>query len=132
MVHEAAPYRIDRVLHLQAMRKMISVAYVAGAALLLPFVGVPTVAAASVGVMAADFNSCGYEPRSTMRLRSGPGEKYVTIGLLHRGDSVSTLQAKGAWYKVSLDGPSSSGLKSGRTGWVDRTNLRPNVCVQLN
>ncbi|MFJ1551200.1 SH3 domain-containing protein [Streptomyces sp. NPDC088246] len=127
------PVSADRLLYRVWGDRAPRRAFAAGAALLLPVVGATAATAATPSAsMAGDFNSCGYEPTTTIRLRSGPGGKCSAIGQLHRGDSVTALQAKGVWYKVSLGVPSASGLKAGRTGWVTKTGLRPNACMQLD
>jgi SH3-like domain-containing protein len=35
-----------------------------------------------------------------LNLRSGPGENYSVIGLLHRGDAVKTMTTKGDWTEI--------------------------------
>ncbi|MCX4826182.1 SH3 domain-containing protein [Streptomyces sp. NBC_01142] len=117
------------------MRKLISYA-LAVAALALP--ALPTRAAQALPsataatAMAQDFNSCGYYPKSALRLRTGPGTKYTTLGVLYPADLVSVDKAKGGWYRVSLQDRSKSGLKAGSTGWVAKSGLKPHVCMQLD
>lgn len=115
------------------MRKLISYALVAST-LALPAVwaaqAVPP--AAATAALVQDFNSCGYYPKSALRLHSGPGTKYKALGMLYPDDSVSADKAKGGWYRVSLDFKSKSGLKAGTTGWVAKSGLKPHVCMQPN
>src|SRR6185437_1026118 len=35
-----------------------------------------------------------------LNLRTGPGENYSVIGLLHKGDAVKTVKAKGDWTQI--------------------------------
>ncbi len=35
-----------------------------------------------------------------LNVRSGPGENYSVLGLLHRGDPVTSIEAKGDWTKI--------------------------------
>lgn len=116
------------------MRRLTSIAIAAAVVPALLAAGSTTAASASVAtaVAAQQFNSCGYAPTTVVRLRTGPSTKYATIGLLHPDDSVSAIKAEKGWYKVSVDFKSKSGLKAGRTGWVAKANLEPNVCMQLD
>ncbi|MFF0291517.1 hypothetical protein [Streptomyces sp. NPDC005262] len=56
--------------------------------------------------------------------------KHTTLGTLHPADSVSTDGEKGTWYRASLQHRSAFGLKSGTTGWVTKTGIEPQVCMQ--
>ncbi|WP_329166082.1 hypothetical protein OHB49_41105 [Streptomyces sp. NBC_01717] len=58
--------------------------------------------------------------------------KNLTLGMLHPADSVSADREKGTWYRVSLQERSESGLKPGTTGWVTKTGLKPQMCMQLD
>lgn len=106
------------------MRKPTKLALTAVAALGLT---VPTSSAA-----AADFNSCGYHPTTTVMLRTGPSAKQTAIGQLSPDDWVSASKASGAWYRVSLRDDTPSGLRAGTEGWVAKKYLKPDVCMQLN
>ncbi|WP_327249850.1 SH3 domain-containing protein [Streptomyces sp. NBC_01320] len=117
------------------MRKLLPYALAVSAPLctLLPAPAAHALpATASTAVVARDFNSCGYQPKSALRLRSGPSTKHTKLGMLYPADSISGDGAKGAWYRVSLQDRSKSGLKSGTTGWVARSGLKPQVCMQLD
>ncbi|NUK50085.1 SH3 domain-containing protein [Streptomyces lunaelactis] len=116
------------------MRNLTSIAIAAAVAASLPAAGTAAAASAPTAstVVVKGFNSCGYAPTTAIRLRTGPSTKYATIGLLHPDDSVSAIKAEKGWYKVSVDFKSKSGLKAGRTGWVAKANLEPNVCMQLD
>ncbi|MDH2392196.1 SH3 domain-containing protein [Streptomyces sp. HNM0663] len=115
------------------MRKLITYALTV-AALTVPAVSTPAAQAlpAPATTLAQDFNSCGYYPKSALRLRTGPGTKYTTLGLLYPDDSVSADKAKGGWYRVSVDFKSKSGMKAGTTGWVAKSGLKPHTCMQLD
>lgn len=86
-------------------------------------------------------NKCGYSVTTDgARLRTGPGSGYTTLGLLRKGDPVSASQRRGDWYKVSLQWDSgsdygnrrSNGLKEGTTGWISKSLLQADTCMQLN
>jgi hypothetical protein len=115
------------------MRTLITYALTV-AALTVPALNTPAAQTlpAPAAAVAHDFNSCGYHPKSALRLRTGPGTKHTTLGLLYPDDSVSADKAKGGWYRVSLDFKSKSGMKAGTTGWVAKLGLKPNVCMQLD
>ncbi|MER7111149.1 SH3 domain-containing protein [Streptomyces sp. NPDC000229] len=105
----------------------------AAAALTLPIMQAPAAqAAVPTAALTQSFNSCGYHPTEALRLRTGPGKTYTTIGMLYPDDDVTADKAKGGWYRVSLQDRSKSGLKSGTTGWVAKFGLKPHVCMQLN
>ncbi|MEU4498112.1 SH3 domain-containing protein [Streptomyces sp. NPDC023998] len=116
------------------MRKLTSIAVTAAVSPVLLATSPATAASAPVASTGATqyFNSCGYTPKTVVRLRTGPGTKYATIGLLHPDDSVSAMKAQRGWYKISVDFKSASGLKAGTTGWVATANLKPNVCTQID
>lgn len=115
------------------MRKLITYTLTA-AALTVPALSTPAAEAlpAPGSAVAQDFNSCGYYPKSALRLRTGPGTKYTALGMLYPGDSVSADKAKRGWYRVSLGFRSKSGMKAGTTGWVAKSGLKPHVCMQLD
>lgn len=63
-----------------------------------------------------------------LRVRSGPGTKYVALGLLGKGDRVKLIGAKQdgrgqIWHKVILRGASDYGLPNGYVGWVTASYL---------
>jgi uncharacterized protein YraI len=74
----------------------------------------------------------------TLRLRSGPGDRYVALGLLHRHDSVNVDRRRGVWSHVELSLDSGTGtgrgggLKAGKKGWVASRYLKRAVCMQLD
>lgn len=115
------------------MRKLITYA-LAAVALTMPALSTPAAQAlpAPAAAVAHDFNSCGYYPKSALRLRTGPGTRHKTLGVLYPDDSVSADKAKGGWYRVSVDFKSKSGMKAGTTGWVAKSGLKPHVCMQLD
>jgi uncharacterized protein YgiM (DUF1202 family) len=45
------------------------------------------------------------KPRK-LNLRSGPGENYSILGLLHRGDSINEVASKGEW--IQIDAPTNT------------------------
>ncbi|MHC3394685.1 SH3 domain-containing protein [Streptomyces lavendulocolor] len=112
---------------------MISTAALAAA--LLPATGVTASAAATpatASAAASDFNSCGYNPASTVHLRTGPGTRYTSLGLLGPNDSVDADKESRGWYRVTVSYDARSGLKGGTTGWVSKRHLKPAVCMRLN
>ncbi|WP_329167266.1 hypothetical protein OHB49_44285 (plasmid) [Streptomyces sp. NBC_01717] len=78
------------------MRKLLSYALAASAPLctLMPAAHALPVAASTV-VVAWDFNSCGYQPKGALRLRSGPSTNHTTLGVLYPADSISADRVRG-------------------------------------
>lgn len=106
-------------------------------AVVLPGSGAPAAAAVHaqaslVGPAAAGFNSCGYYPTTTVHLRTGPGTRYTSLGLVGLDDRMYAEKASGGWYRVTLSDRARSGLKSGTSGWVAKKYVRPAVCMRLN
>ncbi|MFB7031030.1 MULTISPECIES: SH3 domain-containing protein [unclassified Streptomyces] len=82
---------------------------------------------------AADFNQCGYDVNGRgVHLRSGPATRYVSLGLLHRGDHVSVDRKQGGWYRVTVSDRSQAGIPAETVGWVSERYLKPSVCMQLD
>ncbi|MGW3681564.1 hypothetical protein [Streptomyces prasinus] len=95
------------------------------------------IAALGGGVLAgsgpASANSCGYQAKTTMHFRSGPGTGYTSWGLLREGDRLGRPQEKrNGWWKTFTMDRTASGIKSGKTGWVKGSYLRKSVCMQLD
>ncbi|WNI31371.1 SH3 domain-containing protein [Streptomyces sp. ITFR-6] len=88
--------------------------------------------ASAPATVAKGFNSCGYQPTTTLMLRTGPSKKNTAIGQLHKGDVVAAHKASGAWYKVSTSYNTPSGLRAGTQGWVAKKYLKAEVCMQLD
>ncbi|QXE33998.1 SH3 domain-containing protein [Streptomyces sp. GMY02] len=107
------------------MRKIMT-AFGLATALLLPV-------SAQAVAPAKRFNSCGYEVTAkAVKLRTGPSTRHPGIGQLHRGDDVSADKAKGAWYRVSTDNKTVSGLPAETEGWIRKAHVREHVCMQLD
>ncbi|MFE4825647.1 SH3 domain-containing protein [Streptomyces sp. NPDC056672] len=107
------------------MRKITTV-FVLATALLVPV-------SAQAAAPGKPFNSCGYEVTGkAVKLRTGPSVRHPGIGQLHRGDDVSADKAKGAWYRVSTDNRSISGLPAGTEGWIRKAYVKERVCMQLD
>ncbi|MFF2527268.1 SH3 domain-containing protein [Streptomyces liangshanensis] len=104
------------------------------AAALVPSVSAHSATADSALTLAArpTYNGCGYHPTTTIHLRSGPAQRYTSLGLLEPADDVYADRTSGGWYRVSLSGDSANGLGSGRTGWVMKKHLKAQVCMQLD
>jgi uncharacterized protein YraI len=104
------------------MRK-ISLAAAATAAL-----GVALLSPAS-----APASGCGYEATATVHLRSGPGARYTSLGLLRSGDRMGDPEARrhGWWRTFPMD-RTQSGIPAGKPGWVKAAYLRPSVCMNLD
>ncbi|MEU5436477.1 SH3 domain-containing protein [Streptomyces sp. NPDC020719] len=102
----------------------------------LTYLATPTVAAtqpATHAVLApADFNSCGYYANDTVNLRTGPGTRFNSIGLLQPKDSVRAHRASAHWYQVITDAKTRSGIPADTTGWVHSKYLTPSTCTQLD
>ncbi|MER7111134.1 SH3 domain-containing protein [Streptomyces sp. NPDC000229] len=113
------------------MRRLMMCA-AAVAALALPAAGAPAAAtpAHPLGAAPAEFNSCGYYPTTTVHLRTGPGKRYTSLGLIGPKDAVNAEREQKGWFKVYLTDKSKSGLKSGTEGWVAKRHLKPAVCMQ--
>lgn len=115
------------------MRKIILTA--AATAALLTGTAAPALAApeAPGRPTAGDFNRCGYEVSADrVHLRSGPGTRYTSLGLLHRHDAVSVDRASGDWYRVTLSFDSAGGTRALTTGWIHKRYLTPSTCMQLD
>ncbi|MFC9816494.1 SH3 domain-containing protein [Streptomyces virginiae] len=89
-------------------------------------------AAAAPAAVTQEFNSCGYHPKSTIHLRTGPSARHASLGLLGPGDSIRAYEERGGWYRVDLDNDAKSGLRAGRSGWVAKKNVEPAVCMRLS
>ncbi|MFB7341145.1 SH3 domain-containing protein [Streptomyces hydrogenans] len=114
------------------MRKIILIA-VATAALLTgtaaPALAAPGLARPTAG----EFNRCGYEVTTDgVHLRSGPGTRYASLGLLRHYDAMSVDRASGDWYHVTLSADSAGGTRALTTGWVHKRYLTPSTCMQLD
>ncbi|MFI9214288.1 SH3 domain-containing protein [Streptomyces sp. NPDC053253] len=89
-------------------------------------------AAAAPAAVTQEFNSCGYHPKTTIHLRTGPSSRHASLGLLGPHDSIQAYEERGGWYRVELEGDAKSGLRAGRSGWVAKKNVEPAVCMRLN
>ncbi|MFC8223814.1 SH3 domain-containing protein [Streptomyces sp. NPDC057362] len=105
------------------MRKALLTA-LATATLMVPALA-GTAQAAPVKASVVGTSACGKKypagywwtyPTTNLKLRSGPGANYSSLGLLHKGDGVEVKckAKKAGWMRVHvLNGP-----LDGRTGWV--------------
>ncbi|MEV0990971.1 SH3 domain-containing protein [Streptomyces sp. NPDC049949] len=87
--------------------------------------------AASDPVAVAEWNSCGYQVTTNVKLRTGPTMKHTSIGVLTPKDSVYVLREKNGFYEIELHGGSETGLKWGTKGWIIK-HVKPHVCMTLD
>ncbi|WP_158786543.1 SH3 domain-containing protein [Streptomyces sp. NRRL F-5065] len=109
------------------MKRLITTA--AALTIAMSAAGTPATAAVQAP---AKFNQCGYHPTTTVHLRTGPGARYTSLGLLGTSDSVRADKASDGWYRVTTSDRARSGLPSGTVGWVAKQYLKANVCMRLN
>ncbi|MEU8623156.1 SH3 domain-containing protein [Streptomyces sp. NPDC048623] len=115
------------------MRLKIMTSSAAVAALLAVGVAAPALAQPPTATPAAvPTNPCGFDITTTVHLRSGPGSRYASLGLLRQGDDVDLTGEKGGWYRVTLADRSHSGIKNGTAGWVSKQYIRPSVCTSID
>ncbi|WOX20076.1 SH3 domain-containing protein [Streptomyces solicathayae] len=91
-----------------------------------------TVPALAAAPSTGDYNSCGYYPTTTVHLRTGPGPRYTSTGLLGKDDGFDVDREKDGWYHVTLSNRSRSGIPAGKTGWLAKKYAKPAVCMQLD
>ncbi|MEV8310774.1 SH3 domain-containing protein [Streptomyces flavidovirens] len=92
----------------------------------------PAQPAQAAQAAARGFNACGYYPKTNIKLRTGPGARYTSIGVLSPPDWVRATKASGSWYKVITNNKTRSGLPEGKKGWVSKKHLKPATCMNLN
>ncbi|MEY9848493.1 uncharacterized protein YraI [Streptacidiphilus sp. BW17] len=102
-----------------------------GAAMLVPTVtasaATPTATARPAAVRTAVDCDLYVVNTAALRIRTGPGTGYATIGQLSSGvrvDSIDIAYPNYTWYKVRTLTKSAYGLKAGTTGWVSSDYLR--------
>ena len=64
-------------------------------------------------VSAASANNTGTVTASALNIRSGPGTNYDRLGSLQRGETVTILENKGGWYRISSGWVSANYIKLG-------------------
>lgn len=116
------------------MRKSVHAALAAAAlsaAVLIPTVtasaAVPTAAERPATVHTAVDCDLYVVNTAALRIRTGPGTGYGTIGQLSSGvrvDVTDIAYPAYTWYKVRTLTKSAYGLKAGTTGWVSSDYLR--------
>ncbi|MBB1252534.1 SH3 domain-containing protein [Streptomyces sp. OF3] len=93
----------------------------------------PALSAPALSASASDeFNRCGYHPKGATHLRTGPGKKYASIGMLYPDDDLHADKKKNGWYRVQVSGKSQSGLKANTRGWVAKSQLKRHICTILH
>ncbi|MFD8940250.1 hypothetical protein ACFV0R_34210 [Streptomyces sp. NPDC059578] len=108
------------------MRRMM----VTTAAMAAVVCGAGPVPAAVGAPAAARFHQCGYEVENgPLHLRSGPGTRYASLGLLRENDWLHADRARGRWWHVELSAASRGGLPVSADGWVARRHLRKAICM---
>ena len=117
--------------------RLLSPAVLAGA-LAAPLLLAPTAhaaapaaapaAASSVSARAAAYVDCDkyWSTTSALRVRTGPGTGYTTIGQLgyHNTVDIIDMNASGTWDEVRLLTKSTYGLTAGTVGWVSDAYLQ--------
>ncbi|WP_344458475.1 SH3 domain-containing protein, partial [Actinomadura kijaniata] len=81
------------------MRRMM----ITGAVLLSFTAAAARSAAAASAAVTRKFNSCGYHPKTTIHLRTGPSARHASLGLLGPSDTIQAYEERGGWYRVGLD-----------------------------
>jgi N-acetylmuramoyl-L-alanine amidase len=64
-------------------------------------------------VSAASANNTGTVKASALNIRSGPGTNYDKLGVLRQGETVTILENKGGWYRISSGWVSANYIKIG-------------------
>ena len=64
-------------------------------------------------VGAASANNTGTVKASALNIRSGPGTNYDKLGLLRQGQTVTILENKGGWYRISSGWVSANYIQVG-------------------
>ncbi|MFJ5552525.1 SH3 domain-containing protein [Streptomyces sp. NPDC093225] len=85
----------------------------------------------SAPVAVAEWNSCGYQPTTNLKFRTGPTKNHTAVGILTPKDSIHILRERNGFYEVELDGASETGLKWGTKGWITK-HVKPHVCMTLD
>jgi uncharacterized protein YraI len=81
----------------------------------------------------ASASGCGYEATTTVHLRSGPGARYTSLGLLRPDDRMGDPEARRhGWWRTFPTARTQSGIPAGKAGWVKASYLRPSVCMKLD
>ncbi|MFC1435377.1 SH3 domain-containing protein [Streptacidiphilus sp. N1-3] len=67
-----------------------------------------------------------YQSTTTLRVRTGPGTGYATIGQLGKGNTVDIIDSNssGTWDRIRLLTKSTYGLRAGTVGWVSDAYLK--------
>ncbi|MFJ2746214.1 hypothetical protein ACIO3O_41875 [Streptomyces sp. NPDC087440] len=81
----------------------------------------------SSAVQAEEFNRCGYYVQAkALHIRSGPGTKYTSLGLLRFDDLVVPSKQANGWFFVQ---PYRDHTRELRQGWVPKKYLRTAQCM---
>ncbi|WP_129292193.1 SH3 domain-containing protein [Streptomyces lydicus] len=68
----------------------------------------------------AEACSTWYSGIDGLHLRTGPGTRYASVGLLYYADAGTKVGASKHWVKLRLKYRSEGGLPTGTTGWVSK------------